>query len=341
MPPIDERRLRQLDALVEMTRLINSTLDTQLVRQRTIEAATRLLGTEAGSLLLRDPETKELFFEVTVGEKGDRVKSVRIPPGLGIAGRVVETGEPEIIPRVSADPNFFGDVDDVSGFETRDMICVPVRAKDRMLGALQAINKLDGHFEIDDMMVLQAFANQVAVAIENAQLYQESISDGLTGLYQHRYFELRLREELERAKRYGHPISVMMIDIDHFKQVNDKHGHPAGDQVLKGVAAVIKQGTRMSDIVARYGGEEFAVIVPYVPKYNVVPMGERLRADVAGTKFHGINVTICVGIGYFEGDDMTLDSEQLVAVADKALYEAKNGGRNQVVFAYAGETPPS
>jgi diguanylate cyclase (GGDEF)-like protein len=276
-----EKRLRQLDALVEMTMLVNSSLDTQQVRQRSIEAATRLAAAEAGSLSLLYPKTRELFFEVAVGERRDELKSVRIAPGAGIAGYVADSGQPVVVHDVRNNPFFFKGADDVSGFGTRDMICVPVRYKRRTLGVLQAINKLEGTFETDDMVILHALANQIAMAIENAKLYQDSISDGLTGLYQRRYFEIRLREEFDRARRYEHRLSLLMIDIDHFKAVNDAHGHQTGDEVLRGVASVLCNETRTSDVVARYGGEEFSVIAPYAPREMVLMVAERLRAAVA------------------------------------------------------------
>ena len=177
------KKLEQLNTLIEMTSLINSTLNPAMVRKKAVEAVTRLLDTEAGSLLLTDQKTGDLFFEVALGEKGEEIKSVRLKKGVGIAGWVVAHDEPVMTNNACSDPRFFVDVDAKSGFVTRSMICVPVKSKDRILGALQAINIIDGDFEEDDVLILQALANQVAVAIENARLYQESVTDGLTGLY--------------------------------------------------------------------------------------------------------------------------------------------------------------
>jgi HD-GYP domain-containing protein (c-di-GMP phosphodiesterase class II) len=170
---MSDKRLKQLMTLIEMASLVNSTLDTREIRKRAIEAATALLHAEAGSLLLIDQETGELYFEVALGEKGDRLKEVRLKPGQGIAGWVAERGEPQIVLDVQNDPRFFGDADKRSEFVTRDLVCVPVRTKDRVLGVLQAINKLAGQFDEDDMRILSALSDQVAVAIENATLYQQ------------------------------------------------------------------------------------------------------------------------------------------------------------------------
>jgi diguanylate cyclase (GGDEF)-like protein len=327
-----DKRLQQLNTLIEITGIINSSLDTSVIRKKVIEAATRLLDTEAGSLLLLDQKTGELFFEVALGEKGDKLKPVRLQKGVGIAGWVAQHGKPVITNDASSEPRFFKGADDISGFITKNMVCVPVRTKEKIIGVLQAINKNNSIFEYDDMVMLYAFANQVAIAIENAQLYQDSITDGLTGLFHHKYFELRLKEELDRSKRYKHPLTLIMIDIDFFKKVNDTYGHLAGDKVLEGIAALLKENTRLSDIVARYGGEEFAVVLPHISYKNALIVGERLRKSVEDTDFQGVRVTISIGMSYFNGDNIDFAYKEFVGLTDKALYKAKNSGRNNVVL---------
>ncbi len=168
-----EKKLAHLGALIEMTALINSTLDTQEIRRRAIEAATRLTDSETGSLLLLDPETGELFFEVALGERGERLKEIRLKKGEGIAGWVAEQGLPQVVDDVANDPRFFRNADEKSGFTTRNMVSVPVKTKGRALGVLQVINKKGGRFDEEDVDVLAALSNQVAVAIENATLYEE------------------------------------------------------------------------------------------------------------------------------------------------------------------------
>jgi putative methionine-R-sulfoxide reductase with GAF domain len=168
-----QRKLQQAKTLIELSALVNSTLDTREIRKRAIEAATCLANAETGSLLLVDPETGELFFEVALGDKGSALKQIRLAKGQGIAGWVAETGESLIIHDVASDPRFFGGADAKSTFRTKNIICVPVKAKDRILGVLQTINKKDGVFDDEDKDGLCALANQVAIAIENANLYQE------------------------------------------------------------------------------------------------------------------------------------------------------------------------
>lgn len=173
MNGILKRKLEQLNTLTELSSLINSTLDPKEIRERAIEAATRLMYAEAGSLLLVDQETGELFFEVALGEKGKKLKEIRLKRGEGIAGWVAENKEPLIIHDVQSDQRFFKSADEKTTFITKNMICVPVQTKEKVIGVLQAINKKKGSFDKEDLEIFGALANQVATAIENANLYEE------------------------------------------------------------------------------------------------------------------------------------------------------------------------
>lgn len=168
-----QRKLEQLQTLMELSALVNSSLDTREIRKRAIESATKLSNAETGSLLLIDPETGDLFFEVALGEQGSILKEIRLAKGQGIAGWVAETGQADIINDTQTDPRFFKGADMKSSFKTKNMVCVPVKTRDKVIGVLQAINKKDGDFDNEDRDVLFALANQVAVAVENARLFQE------------------------------------------------------------------------------------------------------------------------------------------------------------------------
>lgn len=163
----------KLHSLMEVAALINSSLDQKEIQQLAVETATRCTGADAASLLLLDQETGELYFEVATGEKGGQLKEIRLKPGQGIAGWVVRKGGALLIDDVRSDKRFHIGVDNNTGYETRNMIVAPVSSKERLLGVLQAINKLDGTFNEDDLEMLKTLANQVGAAIENAHLYQE------------------------------------------------------------------------------------------------------------------------------------------------------------------------
>ena len=203
-----ERKIRQFKTLLELSSLVNSTLDTTEIRKRAIEAATSLVNAESGSLLLIDHETGELFFEVALGEKGERLKEIRLAKGQGLAGCVAGTGEPVIVHDVQSDSRFFKGADAKSLFRTRNMICVPLMTKNRIVGVLEAINKREGMFDEEDKEGLKALANQVAVAIENANLYND-MREGFYGTAE------ALAELIEQRDPYtgGHTRRVMNYSL--------------------------------------------------------------------------------------------------------------------------------
>jgi diguanylate cyclase (GGDEF)-like protein len=206
-----------------------------------------------------------------------------------------------------------------------------------------------GHYEAhvaisgrDELAVLGATFNQMARSIESAieerkvaeqKLQQLAITDGLTGLMNYREFQRQLDTEIERSQRYNHPLALLMIDIDHFKRVNDAHGHPAGDAVLKALADAIRGSIRTIDMAARYGGEEFVVILPETPLDGARIVAERLRRRVAEHPLTGpagqrLTCSVSVGVAILPED--AVRKEPLIDAADQALYGAKSAGRNTV-----------
>ena len=241
-------------------------------------------------------------------------------------------------------------------------LAVPLAVKDRVDGVL--VVQADGHrrFARGEREALQVLANQAAAALENERLYrraeQEAIRDGLTGLYNHRHFQERLRQECRRAQRYGTPLSLLMLDLDDFKEFNDQFGHQIGDEALREVGQILFAVTRRGvDLAARYGGEEFAVILPHTRAADLPAQGaaaaggsdleapppagagalivaERVRAAIAGHAFPGhggrryARTTATVGVADLRDGD---DAASLIAAADVVLYEGKRSGRDQVV----------
>lgn len=193
-----EKKLKQLKALIDMAALVNSTLDIREIKKRSVNAATQLINAETGSLLLFDNKTGELFFEVAL-EKGDKLEKVRLKKGQGIAGWVAEHGVPQIINDVSLDERFFSGADVMSGFTTKNLLCVPVRTREKTIGVLEVVNKKHRNFDPGDLDILVALSHHVALAIENALLYEENI----------RQLETRLSEE----KRYAEEKEKILKDL--------------------------------------------------------------------------------------------------------------------------------
>lgn len=230
------------------------------------------------------------------------------------------------------------------------MVLVPLIAKERLLGLmsleLAAPPGRPPRVGERGLRILATLATEAALALDNARLHAElrdlSVTDALTGIYNHRHFQQRLQEELDRSVRRAadgitHPVSLILMDIDFFKRVNDRFGHPSGDELLSAVARLAVRVLRSTDIVCRYGGEEFGVILPDTTAGDALTVAERLREAVERSSFVGASgrhlgrVTCSFGVATHAGGIPSRD--ELIARADEALYEAKGEGRNRVVEA--------
>ena len=211
-------------------------------------------------------------------------------------------------------------------------IFLPVSIGSKIYGFILLANKINKvEFNNYDAIFLSNLANMAAISFNNAELYEFAIKDGLTELFVHSYFQNRLENEMYRAHRYDSSLSLLMIDIDHFKNINDLYGHQEGDKVLKRFSEILLNHTRKVDIAARYGGEEFAIILPETDTAGARQVAENLRQAAAGEKFviNGKNVTVTASIGVVTWDKKC-DRAEFIRKADSFLYKAKSEGRNRV-----------
>jgi len=250
--------------------------------------------------------------------------------GEGIAGEVARTGEAVICNDTQNDKRFktyrFQEMDK----RIWNMICIPLQVGDEVLGIVSLDNKREG-FTQEDLTKVKHLAGQVAIAVQNAELYERSITDGLTQLFIRRYFDDHLEQEMKRAARTESQMALLLFDIDHFKRFNDTYGHQVGDWVIQKVAAVAKRCIRDGlDMAARYGGEEFAIVMPDTDIDAAVRVAERLREAVAESfVYHeGNKLTITISLGCAVFPDQANDKETLIQLADTALYASKHKGRN-------------
>jgi diguanylate cyclase (GGDEF)-like protein len=221
-----------------------------------------------------------------------------------------------------------------------------LRRGNRAIGVLALYGRgAERAFADDDMHLLQSLVRQAETAIENTFLYEEatrlSITDGLTGLWNRRLFDLRINEELQRAIRFQEPFGLLLVDLDHFKAVNDRYGHQAGDAVLVEVARRLTDATREVDVVTRFGGEEFALILPKTPVQGTMRLAAKVREVVAAEPFAAgaASIPVTVSVGAAAYPDHGLSGPDLLAAADAALYQAKANGRDRVEEAEPGGRP--
>jgi diguanylate cyclase (GGDEF)-like protein len=339
-PGAGQTSARRLAILTDIVKTANSILEPRKVIELVVERIRELIPSEAWSLLMVDEEKQELVFEAALGAKGRDVSAFRLKIGEGVAGWVAQTGEATIVNDAARDPRFTRRVDSRTQFQTRSILCAPLVSRGRTIGVLEIINKLGGRFTRADLALVLMLVEPCAIAIENAILFQRTeqltITDDLTRLFNSRYLNLYLGREIKRCKRHGIPLSVIFLDLDGFKGVNDQYGHLAGSGTLTEVGGILAQGVRESDILARYGGDEFVVVLPEPPASGALVIAERLRRAIEEHRFleaQGISARISASFGISTYPDHALSPEGLIQKADQAMYRVKERDKNGIEVA--------
>ena len=308
--------------------------------QTVLRHCVELLRSERGSLMLFDEGANALQVKAAFGPRAEFAHEMRVQLGDSVAGAAWQEGRPLVVRDLAASGHRPAPAD--RSYKSNSFICYPIQLGGRKVGLLNMTDKAGGGaYDELDLGLLDLLVPQMALALDRAEWHQKatqfqllSITDALTGLVNRRYLEERLSEELERSKRHRFAMSFLMIDIDNFKEYNDRHGHPAGDLALEMTAQCLKSALRSADVAARYGGEEFSVLLPQTNISEAHVIAERIRRRVERTQYpHGKSqplgaVTISVGISAFSPK---LDTPaQIIAAADHALYVAKSHGKNRV-----------
>jgi len=342
-----ERRNDELASMVEIGKALTSSLEIHEILESIMKQVERLLKPKAWSLLLVDRKTGDLTFEITVSPVAEKLKEITLKPGEGVAGWVALHGEPLLIPDVSKDQRFALHIDEKMSFTTRSIVCVPMKIKERVVGVIELINSFeDSDFAESDISLLKAIADFAAIALENAGNYERInelvVTDDLSGLYNSRHFGTLIENELSRAKRYDEELSLVFLDLDRFKSVNDRHGHLVGSRMLSEFGRLIGRNIRSSDFAARYGGDEFAIILPHTAKEQAVKLAGKLLEIMKNTKFVSddnipIHLTASFGVSSYPADASV--GVELIRAADVAMYAAKDSGRAAVRGFVAVMTP--
>ncbi len=341
---------------------LKNEVDLDLVLRQILQKANEFVPSESGSILLDDPYRKvatrkdnELVFIATFGDSSANLIGQRLSAQNGIVGRVYQSGTPHLSADVERDNYFYRDIDEAIGHKTNSLVAVPVHIGKHVCGVLELINRLDRQpFTLRDMTLLEIFAGYTSFTLQNAldakRAHELAKKDDLTGLYNDRWFHVRLTETLSEARQSGKEAVLLFMDLDRFKWVNDCHGHLAGSQVLREVGFLLKRIVQRTDAtVARYGGDEFVMILPNTSLDEGLRVCEEIRRAIESTTFlerewgfsmapvhlRGV-LSASIGIARFAPEagsisSVEIDKNELLRRADVAMYHAKSLGKNQVV----------
>src|SRR6266852_7088047 len=350
---------------------LKSDIDLDLVLRQILQKANEFVPSESGSILLDDPFRKvamrrenELVFIATFGHASRHLIGQSLSAKFGIVGQVYQTGTPYVSADVKEDDFFYAEFDEQLGHKTHSVVCVPIYIGKTVCGVLELINRLDGNiFTERDKTLLEIFAGYTSFTLQNAldakRAHELAKKDDLTGLYNDRWFNVRLHDGLAEARRTGREAVLIFMDLDRFKAVNDSHGHLAGSQVLREVGFLLKRIVQAVDsTVSRYGGDEFVIILPETALEDGLLIAEEIRNAIASTTFldrewalnnpplHlGGLLSAPIGIAeHLPSTDASVSVEQeksdLLRRSDSAMYRAKSLGKNQVVVSKTGEELP-
>jgi diguanylate cyclase (GGDEF)-like protein len=327
---LERRRASQLEAINAIAQQMTAVLDLNELLSKVCLLTQEAFQVSQVSVLLKDE--RELVMRASHG-----TLTARVPEG----GRFSSREGPWWRSLESAQTLIDNDasVSSGTGFyrESRSQMCIPLVSFGQTLGLLVLDSDRKNAFNASDTQPLESVADICATAIQNAyyvdRVKQLAYLDGLTGIFNRRYFEMRIAEEIERARRFNSGLGVVMIDIDQFKRLNDEFGHLLGDEVLRQVSSILHQQVRKIDVVCRYGGEEFAILLSQTGPQHSLAVAEKLRRIVETWQFPGVPrpVTISVGAANYPEHGTTRD--ELVKAADAGLYAAKQAGRNRVCLA--------
>ena len=345
--PGQHREAGEVAVFQELGKALTSSLQLDQVLRTIMEKIDEFLRPDNWSLLLLDEAKQELYFELAVGKASQALKDVRVKVGQGIAGWVAQHGETVVVPDTSKDTRFFAKVDEKTKTDTQSIVAVPVKFRDTCLGVIELINCMGPEgFDARDLKLLEALSDFAAIALENARhvkrIHELTITDDCTTLYNARHMGFILETEIYRSQRYNYEFSIVFIDLDHFKQVNDTHGHLVGSRLLAEIGNALKSHCRLIDFAFRYGGDEFVILLPQTSKDNAINVARRLHKLIReavwlaeeGLKIH---VTPSVGVASYPVDSRT--KEGLLHLADEAMYLVKNTNRDSVAAANMGILP--
>jgi diguanylate cyclase (GGDEF)-like protein len=338
-----KRHMQELSIFHDVAKALTSSLNLDSILQTIMDKMAEFFRPDTWSLLMVDEQRNDLYFAIAVGDAADTLKSVRLKLGEGIAGWVAKHGEPVIVPDVASDMRFARRIDDLTQWQTRSIICIPLKSRHRVLGVIQLINVDMSRFTESELFFLQSLCDYAAIAIENAKAVERiqelTITDDCTGLYNARHLYKTLESEVYRSARFGYEFSVVFIDLDHFKIVNDTHGHLVGSKLLAEVGFAIKSHLRLIDYAFRYGGDEFVVLLPQTGKEQALKVARRLLDVFRESRFlhtEGLDLNVRSSIGVSTYPEDAHSAHEIIRQADEMMYVVKNSSRDNIAISGRG-----
>ncbi len=334
-----DRKVFEFKSLFNVANFVGSTLDLDNILQFILQSATHITKCPAGSIALYDHVENELAMQSSIGFSDNFLKEVKWKVReKGITKDILTSKEPLVVSDTNLDSRFNNPIALKENIQS--MMAVPLIYQDEVVGIIYVDDFKCREFSRDEKNLFSVLSTYAAMVIKNAQLHkrtkQLAITDGLTGLYNHQFFQENLEAEITRTKRYNHYVSLLILDIDYFKKYNDTYGHVQGDNILKGLSQILNETTREIDIVARYGGEEFVIILPETEKKKALSIAERTRRSIEEFDFsikgfpEGNRITVSIGGAVYPTNASS--QVKLIERADAALYKSKDTGRNKVTF---------
>jgi len=337
------RQSQELAIFHDVAKALTSSLDLDSILQTIMEKMAEYFRPDTWSLLMIDHERDEMYFAIAVGTAAEALKNVRLKVGEGVAGYVAQHGERVIVPDVYSDPRFAKRIDEMTRWQTRSVVCFPLRSGSRVLGVIQLVNVDMDHFGDQEIYFLQSLCDYAAIAIENARAVEKiqelTITDDCTGLFNARHLYKTLETEVYRSARFGYEFTVLFIDLDHFKYVNDTHGHLIGSKLLAEVGYLVKAHLRLIDYAFRYGGDEFVVLLPQTGKDAGLVVAKRLRDNLRAGLFcrdEGLNLNVRASIGLATYPQDAKTPHDIIRQADEMMYLVKNTTRDNIGIAQRG-----
>ena len=314
--------VKRLSTLYDVTTALSSILTLDQLFKEIVQIVRKKLEYKTVGILLLDEDRRYLRVKQGVGYTALDLRSVKIDVNTeGVTGLAVKEERPILVADVREEPRYIGER------RSKSELAVPLLTKDGVKGVLDVESDGAGSLSGEDVKLLTSLATFIATAIDNAELYEKTIkmaiTDELTGAYNYRYLKDRLAEELKKAREGKSKLSLLMLDLDNFKEINDSRGHSEGDEVLRSLGQKLRTGLRKDDVFTRYGGDEFMVILPETDKQEAIKIAHRLKRIVEENRLR-----TSIGVATYPDD-----SQHLIEAADKALYRAKEKGKD-LVFSF-------